>query len=378
MNLAWRDVQHSLGRFALTCVGLALLLGVVMGMTAIYRGLVAEALGLVHAARADVWIVEGGKRGPFAESSRIPRETLDAIRVQTGVASAGAVVYQTLEIPYRDTNLRVFAVGADPGQPGSEARIIEGRPILTASFELLADRKTGLKLGERLRIGRDDFSVVGLIADASSSGGDPVIMMTLRDAQQVQSQLEPSAVRREVARNPAATPAASLVNAIIVRLEPHSSAEHVIESVKRWKHLGALSTADQEAILTRSVIERARRQIGLFAGILLVVTAVVIGLIVYTMTMDKKKAIATLKLIGAPDRTIILLIIQQALAMGVLGFVVGATLIRLAQDSFPRRLVFETTDTIALFGIIVVVCLLASIFGVRSALRIDPASALGG
>jgi putative ABC transport system permease protein len=94
--------------------------------------------------------------------------------------------------------------------------------------------------------------------------------------------------------------------------------------------------------------------------------------------MDKKKAIATLKLIGAPDRTIILLIIQQALAMGVLGFVVGATLIRLAQDSFPRRLVFETTDTIALFGIIVIVCLLASIFGVRSALRIDPASALGG
>lgn len=84
MNLAWRDVQHSLGRFALTCVGLALLLGVVMGMTAIYRGLVAEALGLVHAARADVWIVEGGKRGPFAESSRIPRET-NAIETRDSV-----------------------------------------------------------------------------------------------------------------------------------------------------------------------------------------------------------------------------------------------------------------------------------------------------
>jgi putative ABC transport system permease protein len=94
--------------------------------------------------------------------------------------------------------------------------------------------------------------------------------------------------------------------------------------------------------------------------------------------MDKKKAIATLKLIGAPDRTIVMLIIQQALAMGLAGFALGAALIRLGQDYFPRRLVFEASDTLLLLGIIVVVCLAASVFGVRSALRIDPASALGG
>ena len=35
------------------------------------------------------------------------------------------------------------------------------------------------------------------------------------------------------------------------------------------------------------------------------------------MTIDKKKSIATLKLIGEPDRRIVGLIVQQALAMGV-------------------------------------------------------------
>ena len=75
MNLAWRVVQHGLGRFILTCVGLSLLLGVVMGMVGIYRGLVAEALGLVRSAGADAWVVEAGKRGPFAERSRLPRDT---------------------------------------------------------------------------------------------------------------------------------------------------------------------------------------------------------------------------------------------------------------------------------------------------------------
>jgi putative ABC transport system permease protein len=152
----------------------------------------------------------------------------------------------------------------------------------------------------------------------------------------------------------------------------------VIGSIARWKHLTAMTAAQQEEILTRSVIERARRQLGLFAVILLVVSTVVIGLIVYTMTMDKKKAIATLKLIGAPDRVIVSLILQQALAMGLVGFAIGAALIRLAKDYFPRRVVLETSDTAILLGIIFMVCLIASVFGVRSALKIDPASALGG
>ncbi|CAN1550834.1 hypothetical protein MCEMSEM23_02176 [Rhabdaerophilaceae bacterium] len=378
MNLAWRDVQHGLGRFILSCVGLSLLLGVVMGMTGIYRGLVAEALGLVRMANADLWVVEGGKRGPFAESSRIPRDTRDVIAAQSGVAATGAVVYQTVEIPHEGKNLRLFVVGSEIGRPGSEMVIVSGRGIVRSRTEIVADQKAGLMIGERIRIGRDDFTVVGLMHNTTSFGGDPVVMMTLRDAQIIQAQFEPSAVRRETARTGQAGANPDQVNAIIVRLNPLTAADTVTDSIKRWKHLSAMSGQEQEDILTRSVIEKARRQIGLFTGILLVVSTVVIGLIVYTMTLDKKKAIATLKLIGAPDRTIVALIIQQALAMGLTGFAIGAILIRLTQDYFPRRLVLETSDTILLLGIIVIVCLLASVFGVRSALKIDPASALGG
>lgn len=57
MNLALRDIRHHLGRFLLTAVGLGLLLGVVLSMIGIYRGLVADALGLVRAPAADLWVV---------------------------------------------------------------------------------------------------------------------------------------------------------------------------------------------------------------------------------------------------------------------------------------------------------------------------------
>ncbi|MCC3306809.1 ABC transporter permease, partial [Sneathiella sp. HT1-7] len=152
----------------------------------------------------------------------------------------------------------------------------------------------------------------------------------------------------------------------------------VAEAARRWKHLAAMSQTEQELILTQSVVERARKQIGLFTGLLLIVSAVIIALILYTMTMDKLREIATLKLIGAPDRTIVGLILQQALAMGTIGFGFGAILITSIKDYFPRRVVLQPEDGLALAAAVILVCVLSSALGVRLALKIDPATAIGG
>ena len=106
-------------------------------------------------------------------------------------------------------------------------------------------------------------------------------------------------------------------------------------------------------------------------------SAVVIALIIYTMTMEKLKQIATLKLIGAPDRTIVSLIVQQALILGASGWTIGLLLILLVEDYFPRRVVLEPANAAALAGIVFVVCIAASALGVRAAMKVEPATALG-
>jgi putative ABC transport system permease protein len=378
VNLALKDISHNLGRFLLTCVGLSLLLGIVLAMVGIYRGLIVESLGLVRAAGAHVWVVEGDTRGPFAEASRLPGDTREAVAAQWGVAAAGSVSYQNIEAQHRGQNKRLLIVGAEIGRPGEAAYLVEGRPILRSRYEAIADRGAGLGLGEQIKLGRDTFTVVGLTKDLVASGGDPVVFVTLRDAQKLQFDLTPAAARREAARSLGATGSTDTVNAILVKLEPGMDARRFAQDFARWKHLAALTQEEQESVLSRSVIERARRQIGLFTTLLLTVSTVIIGLIIYTMTIDKKKSIATLKLIGAPDTRIIGLIVQQALAMGVISFIVGLVLINAAQGYFPRRLVLEPLDAASLFGIVLVVCLLASALGVRTALKIDPASALAG
>jgi putative ABC transport system permease protein len=199
----------------------------------------------------------------------------------------------------------------------------------------------------------------------------------LADAQTLQSQLAPPAARVQAARG-ASAEIAKTVAAVVARLDANADIDAVARTVRQWKHLSAMTQADQEQLLIKSVVDRARRQIGLFLGILLTVSAVVIALIVYTMTMEKLKQIATLKLIGAPDRTIVGLIVQQAIALGMVGWAFGLVLITLTKDGFPRRVLLEPYNAAVLAGIILVVCIAASGLGVRAALKIDPATAIGG
>ena len=376
MNLAYRDVRHNLFRFLLTCFGLSLLLSVVLAMIGIYRGIVVDALTVARNHGVDLWVVEAGSRGPFAEASRIPGDTREGIARLAGVTAAGSVTYQTVEAERLGQKVRLYVIGFELNRPGGPVHVAAGRTIGQSHFEIVADRRSGLELGDRVRLGRTTFTVVGLTEDQIASGGDPVAFITLLDAQKLQFDLAPPAARVQLARGSQGT-STDTVNAVVARVAPEANLQVITELARRWKHLAALTQAEQERILAESLVDRARRQIGMFTSILLLVSAVIIALIIYTMTMEKLRQIAMLKLIGAPDRTIVGMIVQQALALGLTGFAFGALLIANIKDYFPRRVVLEPDNVLALGGVVVFVCLLASALGVRAALKADPATALG-
>lgn len=297
MNLAIRDIRHNLGRFLLTCLGLSLLLTIVLSMLGIYRGLIVEALTLARAPSVDLWVVETNTRGPFAEASRLPGDTREAVARVAGVTEAGAVTFQSVEAETATGKLRLYVIGYEPGRPGGPAYLIDGRPITQSRYETVVDRSTGLTVGDRLKLGRRELTVVEVTAGQVSTGGDPVAFITLRDSQKLQFELAPPAARREFARG-GGEATSDIVNAVIARVNSDVPVAGVADGVRRWKHLAVLTQDEQETVLSRSVIERARRQIGLFTTLLLIVSTVIIALIIYTLTIDKTKEIATLKLIG--------------------------------------------------------------------------------
>ncbi|MBK7743782.1 MAG: ABC transporter permease [Betaproteobacteria bacterium] len=396
INLAGRDILHGWGKFVFTGLGLGLLIGVTLSMAGIYRGLVDDATTLIDALGADLWVVQRDTLGPYAEPSNVRDDAHRALLGIRGVAEAGNVTYLNMQIPHPRGDVRVMLVGFEPGRPGEPGQLVAGRPITRSHYEAIADERTGFRLGERIRIRRHEYTVVGLTRRTVSSGGDPMVFVPLQDAQEVQFLKDNDALLNERARtaaNPAfnrpgvpglleavqASQASSrTVNVVMLRLAPHADETVVAREIRRWKHLEAYTRADMDEILIAKLIATSAKQIFMFLVILAVVSAAIVAFIIYTMTLAKVREIAVLKLIGARNRTIAGMILQQALGLGVVGFIVGRTAAALWAPVFPKYVLLLPGDAVIGAALVMAICALASIVAIRAALRVDPATAIGG
>lgn len=394
ISLAGRDILHAWGKFAFTGVGLGLLIGVTLVMAGVYRGMVQDGKALLDNSGADLWVVQRDTLGPYAESSSLPDDVYRSLLNLPGVERAANVTYLTMQVRQGDRDVRAMVAGLAPtrswGDPGWPPHLVAGRHITRSHDEAVADLATGFRVGETIELRRNRYTVVGLTQRMVSSGGDPMVFIPLKDAQDAQFSKDNDAIRRSRARDaltappglPAsATPAESAtrtVNAVLVRLAPTADAEDVARLIRDWKRFGVHTRAEMEAILIGKLIATSARQIGLFLIILAAVSAAIVAFIIHTLTMEKLREIAVLKLIGTRDRTIAWMIVQQALALGAIGFVVGRITASLSAPLFPKFVLLTAGDSLLGFAAVMLICVMASALAVRMALRVDPAEAIGG
>ena len=396
ISLAGRDIAHSWQKFVFTGMGLGLLIGVTLTMAGVYRGMVDDAHALLNNSRADLWVVQKDTQGPYAESSSIRDDVVRSILGMPGIAQAANVAYLTMQVQGNDgVDSRVMVVGMEPGQPGEPGYLLAGRQITRGHFEAIADIRTGFELGERIRIRRHDYTVVGLTQRMVSSGGDPMVFIPLKDAQEVQFLKDNDTIvndRTRTAANPAFNrpgvpglleavqglqTSSHNVNAVLLQLAPGFGPEQVAEPIRRWKHLQVFTRAGMEEILVAKLIATAAKQIFMFLVILAVVSAAIVAFIIYTMTLGKIREIAVLKLIGTKNITIASMILQQALGLGLIGFLVGKVAATLWAPVFPKFVLLLPEDAVKGLFVTLIICALASTLAIRAALKVDPAEAIG-
>ena len=396
ISLAGRDIVHSWSKYVLTGIGLGLLIGVTLSMAGIFRGMVDDAQVLLRNSQADIWVVQKDTQGPYAESSSLPDDVYRSVLGLPGVQQAANVTYFTMQVQHQGKETRVMVVGFEPDKPGAPPYLVAGRHITRSHYEAVVDVKAGFKLGERIRIRRNEYTVVGLSERTVSSGGDPMVFIPLADGQASQFLKDNDAIvnsRERTAANPAfnrpnvpglleavqaSQTSSHNVNAVLVRVRPGWPVEDVAEEIQRWKHLQAYTYAGMEAIAVKKLIATSAKQIGLFLVILTIVSTAIISFIIYTMTLGKIREIAVLKLIGTRNRTIAGMILQESIGLGLIGFIIGKTVSTLWAPFFPKYVLLLPQDALAGLGVVVLVCIIASAMAIRAALKVDPAEAIGG
>jgi putative ABC transport system permease protein len=404
MNLAAKDIRHNAGRFALTAAGIGMLLMIVMGMSGIYRGMLDDATMLTRHIGADLWLVEHASRGPFAEESHVPASLIYRALAIPGVQSAREFVQHTIQRMHEGEPLRMTVLGLSwPSDKGQWVPLAAGRCLAQNHFEMIADESLGLHLQEQIRLGKETYTVVGVSCGMIDLGGNGVSFFTVPDAQAIQSETPNEAIRLEKAaryvrgersemgmqqpsimdpyhRSPVGMPDTSLpqVSAVIVRIAPGADPESVAAAMSSWPDVSVYTTADQERFVLEGAVDKARQQIGLFRILLTIIAAIIMALILYTLTLEKLHSIALLKLIGASNGVILGMILRQSLVLGATGYAMAYGLGLKVFPQFPRRVILVREDLMELALMVLAISLASSLLGIARALKVEPHEALAG
>jgi len=374
MNLAFADIRHHLARFVVTTVGVSALLTAMIGMIGLYRGIVYEALLIINDVGADIWVAQGNRAGPFAETSEVASNLDRRLEGVPGVKQARRFIQFNQQYEIDGRRLRTAVTGLDfPKDAGSWVPLIAGRHFYAGHYEAIADQSLGFIVGDKFRLGRDEYTIVGVAVGQVDMAGDGILFVTIPDAQTLNAFAPSEAILLGRAERTDLRPlgySKGRIAAVMVALRPGADPEQVRNHIRNWGDVAVLTRADETDILLNGRLWRLRIQILAFVGMTLLVTTIVVGLSIYTMTLEKTNQIALLKLIGARDSLIVRMIVEQASLIGIHAFAWAVLYAYLIFPHFPRTVLITPPDLAAQAVTALVMCVGASWFGIRKALGV--------
>lgn len=402
--LGRKTLFEDLPRFLVAQAGVAFAVALIAIQTGIFIGFVKSAGLPIDESTADVWVA--AKDNLYFElAAPIAYENLDKARHVRGVASAEALFLKTSAWrgpAHKIEYIRV--IGFDP-----YGELFVPGPIERAELAKLQSADTAIvdagnlkalnipDVGGYGKIGQHNVRVVAL-----TRGTQPIISATfiytsLANAKAYFAPLTPtpSGLPPLNPRYAAFWPAHQDANPNHKSevLDPSDDISYVLVRAKPGvdiadlKHRldialdGTRSYSKQEmADRTRSYW-RKRTGIGFLLGLVaavgLVVGMTVVGQILYTSVAEHIKEYGTLRAMGAPDSLFYGIVAEQAVLMALLGFVPGIALsIWVSAYAHAQRnilILITPASAAAVLVVIVAMCVVAGIFAVQRALRVDPA-----
>jgi putative ABC transport system permease protein len=308
MLLARRNLAHDRVRLSLSVIGVALSVMLMLLLSGYLAGIYRQASAYLDHAPGSIVASERGVRTFAGSSSFLPADTVETIRTTSGVARAIPIVLQSVVFQLHDRKEIVSVVGYDPTLGGGPWDLAAGREPVDddelAIDRILADQH-GLHLGDALTVLDRPMTVVGLTNGTSLWIGS----YAFARASAVQALL----------RAPGAW------SAVFVVPTPGTT---ISELRSRISLAGIdLYGKSEKVDADRKGIARIYdAPLGLMVGIAFVVGVLVVGLVIYTATLERRREYGALKALGMRNRTLYRVVASQALLAATGGGLLGVGL----------------------------------------------------
>src|SRR5262245_2447866 len=391
MTLAYRNLLHDRTRFAVTVVGIAFAVFLMIFQGSLLAGFLSAASEVVDATDAALWITARGVPcldlpAPLPERFRALAEGVPGVAAVDRLATS----FGTWQKP-DGVRRTVIIVGADAGvgprfprplanaaaAPDGGLRVIPARDgardaqaaerpeaVLIAASELA---NLGVPvIPSDVEIGRHRARVAGALSGFGSFLGTPYVFTRYVDAVRYM-EIGPEETRF-----------------LLVQLQPGADREVVLHALSDKLAETDVWTREEFAARARSywLTQTGAGGTILTAGILgFVVGMVIVSQTIYATTMENIEEFATLKAMGASRGYIRRVVLMQAIASGLVGYATGllATIPMLAlmRGAIPW---VQTPAVIpaGMLAVSLIMCAIASLVSVREAVRVEPARVFRG
>jgi putative ABC transport system permease protein len=340
---ALRDLQWRRRRVVIAVIGTALVFSITLVLSGVSHGFDVETDRTMAKFGTDGWIIREGAAGPFIGQAPLPGSTVAAVRGETGVTAASAVIFSRKTVGLgspKEVNL--FGVESD----GVAVPAVDHGRAPRASDEIVVSTTLHYDIGDEIVVSGEPFRVVGTIANWTAVAGVPNVLVTLNDAKQIAFVGQP------------------IISAVAVKGTPRA-----VPPGTRF-----MNNADARRDLLRAT-SNARSGIELIGLLLWLVAATIIGSVIYLSALERVHDFAVFKATGTSSATILADLVVQALFLSLVAAGIGVFIAEVLAPRFPVPVVIPASALLLLLTLAMAVGLLASLAGMRRAVMVDPAVA---
>lgn len=362
-KLAWRNLFHDRTRLAISVGGVALAIVLILVMSGIFGGSEEHAVIYIRNQPAALWMMQADVENIHMASSILPPDAINRVKQVEGVQEAVGVLYATAPIEVGDAPVASYLFGIEPDAPfGGPWSLAEGTTRLGLRdiiIDRVLARRYDLGIGDKVNILGFELTIAGL---SNGTFG--------------------------IATNIAFVNKTAL--ALALGVSPQASS-YILIQPKPGTHLDALTQQLRRAVPESNVISQPEfiqkeqeliRQMG--ADVLLTMSTIayiigllVIGLTIYTATLERAREYGVFKALGANNRQLVSVVFGQALTAVGLGFFVGVGLAYatawLVGRALPEILILiEPSQWLGKIPVLAVIAALAAFAPINRIMRLDP------
>ena len=361
MLVAHRNLTKEKTRLALSIGGVALAIMLVLILDGFQVGMYQQITSYLEHSPGSVVVAQDGVSNLLGATSLLPPGVTSQVEEVEGVAQVVPILSQFVILDLHGKKQPAYLVGYSPELGGGPWEIVEGRQPETDEemvFDRVLARRHDIGVGDEVVVIDRTYRIVGL------SGGTTSWMTSFFF-------LRKPAVE-DLFRAPGAT------SFLLVQVQEEEASEVVRDRINTLPGVEALLKSEMEANDSRLFARFFSAPVRLMTGIAFLVGALVIGLIVYTATVERQREYGVLKALGAPNRLLYGVVLAQAALAALLGTALGIGLAQAASALImaarPQFLVVLQTDMAGRAALIGLgMALAAAMFPARVMARLAPA-----